>query len=63
MCKLDKKEIESDSGGQKRVKNRYRWIDEDQAEMKKMGLKEIGINLNRQRDIKKQRWIDKRQKQ
>ena len=38
---LDKREIESNSGGQKRDKNRFRWIDEDQAEINKMGLKEI----------------------
>ena len=31
---LDKQKIESNSGGQKRDKNRYRWIDEDQAEKK-----------------------------
>ena len=43
---LDKQDIERDSGGQKRDKNRYRWIDEDQAEIKKIGLKEIGINLD-----------------
>ena len=29
---LDKQKIESNSGGQKRDKNKYRWIDEDQAE-------------------------------
>ena len=29
---LDKQKIESNSGGQKRDKNRYRWINEHQAE-------------------------------
>ena len=60
---LDKQEIERNSSGWKIDKNRYRWIDEDQAEVNKMRLKEIGVNLYRQRDIKKQRQIDKRQKQ
>ena len=32
---MEKQEIERDSGGQKRDKNRYPWIDEDQAEINK----------------------------
>ena len=40
------KEIVCDSGGQKRDKNRYRWIDDDYDEVKKMGLKESEINLD-----------------
>ena len=44
----------------KEIKSRYRWIDEELAEIKKMGLREIGINLDWQRDIKKYRWIDKK---
>ena len=59
---LNKQEIERDSGGYTRDRNRYWWIDEGQTEMKKMCLKEIDINLYCKRDIKKQRWIDKRQK-
>ena len=51
------KEIESDSGGQKRDKNRYRWIDDYFDEVKKIGLKESDINLDLQRDIKKQKVI------
>ena len=39
------------------------WIDEDQAEIKEMELKEISINMDLQRGIKKQRWIEIRQKQ
>ena len=49
---VDIQEIKRDSGGLKRDKNRYKWIDEDSAEIMKMEMKDIGINLDWQRDIK-----------
>ena len=49
---VDIQEIKRDSGGLKRDKNRCKWIDEDSAEIMKMEMKDIGINLDWQRDIK-----------
>ena len=41
--------MERDNCGQKRDKKRYRCTDEDYTEIQKMGLKEVGINLDKQK--------------
>ena len=40
------KEIYRNRGGKARDRNKYRCIYEEQTEIKKTGLKEIGLNLD-----------------
>ena len=62
---MDRQEMETNIGGYKN--NRLDKENGFESYIREFGLtkrqKEIGINLDSERGIKKQRWIDKRQKQ